>query len=285
MHHLIHGTFRLLFGDFNGVQVFLYPMTLFWCIDSNSFLYSVTGLLTTYRHFFPLSLFLLLFLYIVFLVIKNYSSIIGDEKPVSSAGKRSFNMMVIDLHKILLVALAIIGLVYILAAFFKYYYDIRIPLKMIYPYIFRGFSIFLILYYLLKNIWTKPFREAGLTMERAFIRTRREYREHPEPYAMHAIVVGLMVVLGAFVYNLLILNLIYPLISATGISPNLYLTPPSSIPALLYDIFILGVAFMISNLLFSPMVMLISHFIKPLHPHTQISRTLQRNAETNQQEE
>lgn len=285
MHYLINGTFRLLFGEFNGVQVFLYPMTIFWCIDSNSFLYSVTGLLTTYKHFFPLTLFLLLFIYILFLVIKNYSAIIGDEKPVSAGEKRSFFMMVIDLHKILLVALAVIGLLYVLAAFLRYYYDIRVPLKTIYPYIFRGFSIFLILYYLLKNTWTKPFRKAGLTMERAFIKTRREYRQYPEPYAMHAVISGLMVVLGAFVYNLLVLNLVYPLISTTGISPNLYLTQPASIPALLYDIFILGVAFMISNLLFSPIVMLISHFIMAFHPHTQISRTLSRNAEASQEEE
>ncbi|MBW6513925.1 MAG: hypothetical protein K0B87_04110 [Candidatus Syntrophosphaera sp.] len=280
IQRVINGIFRLLFGEFNGVQVFLYPMTLFWWMDSYDFYYAMTGLLTKQRHLFPLSIFLLLLLYVLFLIIKNSSAILKENGRNTETEKRSLYAMVINLHKILLIAVLAVGLVYVLAAFLKYYYAIHIPLKMFFPYIFRGFSVFLIIFYTLINTWTKPFRLGGLSMNRSIVRVRRQYRQHPELYGMHALVLVMMIVIGSFIYNLMVLNLFYPVVGAIGFSPDLFMTVPSSIPALLYDIFILGVAFMLSNLLFSPIVMIISFYSDKLHPHLQLAGNAKNNAET-----
>lgn len=283
LQKVIHGIFNLLFGDFNGVQVFLYPMTLFWWMDSYDFFYAMTGLFTTHRHLFPLLIFMLLLLYVIFLIIKNSSSILSDQRKNTETEKRSFYAMVIDLHKILLIALLVIGLIYVLAAFLKYYYRIQMPLKTIYPYVLRGFSIFLILYYTLKNSWTKPYRELGLSMERAYVKVRKNFVQYPELYGTHAIALFLMIMLGSFIYNLMVLNLFYPIVAAIGFSPDLFLTTPVSIAALLYDIFVLGVAFMLSNLFFSPIVLLISHYSNRFHPEIQLARSALTDAKTNQE--
>ncbi len=267
---VIHSIFSLLFGEFNGIQVFLYPMTLFWWIDSDSFLYAITGLLTAHKHFFPLCLFLLLAIYIAFLILKNSSALLSDTGTNSSTQKRSLARMIIAVHQTLLITLIISALIYVVAGFLSYYYGIKVPLKSIYPFVFQAFSVSLILFYVLKNAWTEPYRSRGISMEGSVNQLRKQFAEHTEKYAIHAIVLVLMILISSFIYNLLIMNLFFPIVEALGFAPKLLLLPPSGIGALLYDVFIFGVAFMLSNLLFSPIVMVITHYSDKLHPHIQI---------------
>ncbi len=268
LHRFIHGLFKLLFGDFNGIQVFLYPMTLFWWIDSDSFISAITGLLTIQRHLFPLCLFFLLLIYLAFLIVKNSSAIFPEGRPVTGSDRDSFLRMVIEVHKILLITIVSSALIYVVAAFLKYYYGILVPLKLIYPVVFRGFSILLILYYTLKNAWTETLREEGKSMETAFRAVREDWDKRPLAYAGHALALVLMIIIGSFLYNLIILNLLFPLVGVHGPGLKVLLIPPENIGALLYDVFIFGVSLMLSNLLFSPLAKVIMHYSDRFNPQT-----------------
>lgn len=267
IHRALHLVFRLLFGDYTGVQVFLYPMTLFCWIDGLSFSFVITGLLTIQRHFFPLFIFILLFMYIAFLIIKNHSNILSDEHPNSPEEKRIFGRMVINVHLVLFVTLICFGILYVLATFLSYYYHIRIPLKLIYPEAFRFFSIMLILYFGTLNYWMQAYRKRNISLNHAQRLVRRDIKARPLPYALYAVFLCLFMVLGSYVYSYLVLNLIFPITLAFGFSPQLLLIPVTNIPALLYDVLILGAAFMLSNLLFSPLSLLISHYASIFHPY------------------
>lgn len=274
--------FSLLFGDFNGVQVFLYPMTLFCWVDTNSFLYAATGLLTTQKHFFPLAVFLLIFIFILFLVLKNVSGIYDAIYPLQEGDKAVFRQVVINLHKFLLIVIIAAALLYVVSVFLKYYYDIRIPLKSIYPVAIRFLGIFLLLFYGLRFIWIKPFRENELDTQKAYIKLRMDYKAHRNLYSAHALFYVLMVIVGAFIYNILILDVLYRIFGWLNFSPNLYFTPPASIFALLYNIFIIAIALLLSNLLFSPLVKAITYIAEKLHPHLYLAKAAADNDETDQ---
>lgn len=263
IHKILIRIFRLLFGEFNGVQVFLYPMTLFYWINTDSFLMATTGLLTSQKYFFPLVVFLLVSIYIAFLVIKNYSALHSGRRPHPESEKTSFNLTVIGLHKLLLITLFIIGLIYIVSAFLKHFYGISLPLRGIYFALIRFVSVALILGYALRNSWTRPYREQGLDIRRALALVRNDYRHHYGRYLLHGSAYILMTILASAIYNLIILNGFYLI----GISPNLYLAGTTSFPTLFYDLFVICVALIISNLIFSPLVMLVAHLADKFHPH------------------
>lgn len=271
LHKAIHSIFKFLFGDFNGVQVFLYPWTLLWWVRSESLLYSVTGLLTIHKHFFPLAIFCLLFLYMMFLIVKNSSAILKDGAASSAADRRSFWKMVIELHRILLLTVMGAVIIFALASFLRYYYNIRVPLKAIYPIIIQAYSVVLILFYTLKNVWTEPYRNRGDNMDKAYLKVGRQFRKDPKAFLLHASVLISMIFVGCFIYNLLIMNLLFMLVERFGIAPKLEMLAPTTIWALLYDIFVMAAAFMLSNLLFSPIVTLVNHFSGRFKPQPNIT--------------
>ena len=130
VHNAIRIIFKLLFGDFNGVQVFLYPLTLFVWIDDLSFSFVVTGLLTVYKHYFPLFIFLLVLLYVFFLILKSHSVYLYNYPDSSLQEKRFFRNSVINIHLGLL--FVVIGGVLYMLATFQYYCHIQDTLR---PYI------------------------------------------------------------------------------------------------------------------------------------------------------
>ncbi|HNT52843.1 MAG TPA: hypothetical protein PKH19_05520 [Candidatus Syntrophosphaera sp.] len=266
IHKLIQSIFDLLFGDFNGIQVLIYPMTLFWWIDSDSFLLAITSLLTNQRQLFPVGIFFLLLLFLLFLIIKNSSSIFSNNKTTLSAEKRSFGLMVIEVHKLLLIMVIAAVLLFVLASFLRYYYGISVSLKTIYPVMFRLFGIVFILFYSLKNCWTQSYREQGKSMERSALLVLRDFSRQQQEYLAHALALVVLTLVGSFIYNLIILNLLLPLFVEDGRGLQLMLLPPTGIWSLLYDVGVFGIAFLLSNLLFSPLVRVIVHITNRLSP-------------------
>lgn len=266
MHKILIRIFSLLFGDFNGVQIFIYPMTLFYWIDTESFLWASTGLFSSQRYFFPLVVFLLAFIFMAFLVMKNHCALYSDVWPHPPAEKRSFNLTVIGLHKLLLIILFAVGMIYLVSAFLNYFYGIALPLRVIYLMLARIVCVLMILGYAIRNSWTRPHREKGLDITRASALVRKDFRERQGRYLLHAVVYALLAFIFSAFYNLIVLNVFYLIFSIVGVSPNLYLAVTSGFPALFYDILVICVALMLSNLLFSPLVKLGVDLSERLHP-------------------
>ncbi len=282
LHKLLIRFLRLLFGDFNGVQVFLYPMTLFYWIDTQSFLNASISLFTIQKYIMPLAVFLIVFIYVAFLVLKNYSALFSSQLPHPEAEKTSFNLRVIGLHKLLLLVMVVLGLIYLLAEFLKHFYGIALPLKIIYLVLARLLSVLLILGYSLHNSWTRPYRQQGMSIQKADVLLRKDYRENQGPYLLHAAAHFLLAFIFSAVYNLIVLNLFYWIFQIIGVSPSLLFVSKSGYPSLFYNIWVLCAALMLSNLLFSPFVKLGVHISDKLHPQRFKAWLDAKHAETRQ---
>jgi len=277
VHNAIRIIFKLLFGDFNGVQMFLYPLTLFVWIDDLSFSFVVTGLLTVYKHYFPLFIFLLVLLNVFFLILKSHSVYLYNYPDSSPQEKRHFRKAVIDIHLGLLFVVIGSGVLYMLAAFFNYYYHIRIPLKAIYPYSFRLISALMIILLACLHYLMLPHRKAGASITRSHRNLIVGIRRQPWSYLLYSVVLCVSAVLASFIFDYLVGQWIFPILLAFNLSPELIMLPVNGFPALLYDVAILGAAFMLSNLLFSPLALLIGNIADKLHPYNLKTHATQKS--------
>jgi hypothetical protein len=262
----MHKFIRLLFGDFNGAQVFLFPMTLYWWIDSDSFLLAITGLLTSRKYYFPLSVFLLLALLVAFLIIKQYNSLTDERGIIPQRDKTSFYNAAISINKTLLLTGIGVALLYVLSVFLNYYYNIKVPLKSILPVLFRLFGIILIMEFALIESWSIVFKQRGHSRKTVLKMVWLDMRRKPLAYTSHGLMLMVSVLIGSYLYDVMVVHLFYPASEFLGFTRKLVLLAPANIWAVCYDIFIFAVAFLLSNLLFSPIVRMICHFSNSLHP-------------------
>lgn len=277
VHNAIRIIFKLLFGDFNGVQVFLYPLTLFVWIDDLSFSFVVTGLLTVHKHYFPLFIFLLLLLYVFFLILKSHSVYQYNYPDSSPQEKRFFRKAVIDIHLGLLLVVISSGVLYMLAAFFSYYYHIRIPLKIIYPYSFRVLSALMVILLACLHYLMLPHRKAGASITRSYRNIIVGIHRQTWSYLLYVVVLFVSAVLSSYIFNYLVGQWIFPILLALNLSPELIMLPVDGFLSLLYDVAILGAAFMLSNLFFSPLALLIGNIADNLHPYNMKTHAPQKN--------
>jgi hypothetical protein len=68
--NLIREILNVLFGDYNGIQVFIAPVTLVYWIDSNSLITSATSLISFRIHYLPLLAFFTILAFVVFMLVK-----------------------------------------------------------------------------------------------------------------------------------------------------------------------------------------------------------------------
>ncbi len=258
------GLLRLLFGSFNGMQVILYPMALIFWMDINSFQYVSIGLFTSHKYYFPLLIFLVVFILMVFLILKNYSELSDPCQKPNQAQKNSIALTIISLHKALLVVMFAVGLIYLVYAFLNHYYGISLPLSTIYTGLGRFVAVGLILSYALRNAWTSPHRENGMDIRRALVMVRNDFRSSPRPFLLHGFSYIIMALLACFIYNKVVMNVIDFFIGRTSFS--LHLAHATGLLPLLYDVFLLFVALLLSNLVFSPLVLLVNSLSHKMIP-------------------
>ncbi len=75
------GIFKIFFGAWNGIQVFVYPTLILYMLDSVSWFTGFSNLLTIKQYHLPLSLFLLILFYMGFLIVKFYSFSLERRDP------------------------------------------------------------------------------------------------------------------------------------------------------------------------------------------------------------
>ncbi len=259
--------FRLLFGDFNGVQIFLYPMSLFYWMETESFLVATSGLMTSQRFYIPLVVFLLVLILMGVLAMKNYCALFGAQHPHPEAEKASFIQTVIGMHKLLLLILGGFALIFLVTSLLNHFYGLSLPLQTINLTLARLLSAILILGYSLMNSWTQPFREQGMDLRKALAEFRRDYGQKQTHYLLHGALYVMLAVFFSAIHYLVFVRGVYLVLAVLGVDPNLYLAVPKGLITLLYDIFVLFVAMLISNLLFAPLVQLAVYLAGKFHPH------------------
>jgi hypothetical protein len=257
-------------AEYNGIQVFLYPSTLFYWISSSSILWSLTSLLSLRIHYLPLTFFGVLFIYVGFMVLKIYTCLFRGPHKAYPQRMSEFYDSVIQLHLVLFVTIMTLMAYYVLSRFLSYFYAIEIPLKQGVMLLFRAFTTILILYYYLKSMWLKPLRDRNYSRNRAEFMTSGWAYKHPWAALKYTTMMIIVVLAAVRLYVIFIAYFVAPMLSGLtsvlGLKLNIELIPVSGIWSVLYNLFMLAAAFMLSNLFFYPIIMLGPQINNKLHP-------------------
>ena len=257
-----------VFGEWNGIQAFLYPTTLLYLVNSFSFLYWMSSIFTKDQHYLPLTLFMFVLLFVSFMIIKFYS--FRGETVDSKDNRNDMTRFLIEFHRGLLLIIIVSAFLYLLYEFMSYFYGIQLPIKKIYAHFLQYISITLIVFYYIQSVWTRPYRKQGMSYPRAIRHVMVFARHNITSTLMFTAMLILMIVSSAKLFHLLIVTVISPVIDLIGglmgfpIRPELM--PVFGIGVLFYNIFLIVSIFIVSNLIYAPIVALFSILIQRFHP-------------------
>ena len=261
---------KAMCSEYNGIQVFLYPMTLLYWISSASILLPFTTLLSVRVHYLPLTFFGVLLIYVCFMILKIYTFVFPGPRSGHPKLLGEFYDKVIQLHLVLFVSVIAVMVYYILARFLGYFYRIDLPLKQGVVLFFRAFTVLLILYYYLKSMWLKPMRDRKYSQKRSTLLALGWANKNPWAALKYTVMMTVVVFASVKLYLIVIAYFITPVLSGIrhllGLKLDIELIPISGIGSVLANLFMLAAAFMLSNLLFYPIIVLSQKLNNSMHP-------------------
>lgn len=261
---------RAMCSEYNGIQVFLYPMTLLYWISSSSILLPFTTLLSVRIHYLPLTFFGVLLIYVCFMVLKIYTCLFPGPHKHYPKFMNEFYDLVIQLHQVLFVTVIILMVYYILSRFLGYFYRIDLPLKHGVMFFFRAFTVLLILYYYLKSMWLLPLRRRNYSHKKSNLLVLGWISRNIWAAVKYTAMMSIVVFAAVKLYLIMIAYFLTPALSGLreyfGLKLDIELVPIYGIGSVLYNLFMLAAAFMLSNLLFYPIIVLSQKLNKSMHP-------------------
>lgn len=264
-----HKFMDLVFGSFNGVQVFLYPGLLLIWIESFSLVEVVSSLLTNQVHYIPICMFLILFIYMMFILLKNHSYLMN---PIATRQHDAhlFREFAIDIHVKLMIVIISFMLMFVLVSFLKYFYGILLPIKRIFSMAVQILGTSLIMYYYVLHTWLQPLRSKGYSFNGSKLRVQVYARKHPVLFVRFTVFLIAVMVLASRIYTIVLPNFILPTLGIfsdiVDVHPHLSFYPLTSNLAVVYNVFILAAAFVVSNLFFIPLILPLRWLVRSLHP-------------------
>lgn len=260
----------LLFGSFNSIQIFLYPGLLLYWLESTSMIYTISDLITSRLHFVPLLIFLLTFVYVMLILLKNEYYLRRNSSDNKQKPKGEFASFVVDIHVKLIVLLVILMVLYMLTIFLKYFYGLSIPLKSILSVGIRLMGMLLIMYYYILHSWIRPWHMKGHNFHACKKRLLAYIRVHPGQFTMSTVFMMGLVFLFSKFYTLMLQYIYMPVLAIIGamldIHPHLSLHAFSSVFQALYNVLVITVAVLLSNFFFIPLVWLAGKILDRFHP-------------------
>ena len=257
-------------SEFNGVQVFMYPITIFYWLSSTSILWAFTGLMSFRIHLLPLSFFGILLIYVLFMILKIYTGLFPGPHKYYPRFMEEFYDSVIKLHVVLFITIIILMVFYVFTKFLAYFYAIDMPFKQGVMYLFRAYTIILILFFYVRAQWLRPLRMRRYSKKRSELLCMAWIYQHPWAAIKYTVTLLIAVYAAVKIYAFLILYLLSPLLSylsaVLGLKLNIELIPVRGIYTVGYNVFMLSAAFMLSNLFFYPLIMLVQSVNNNLNP-------------------
>ena len=259
-----------MFSDYNGIQVFLYPVTIFYWISSSSILLALTTLLSVRVHFLPITFWGVLLIYVAFVMMKIYTMLFPSPSANNPGLISEFWNAVIKLHTRLFIVLIIVMVFFVLTEFLSYFYGIKIPVKQGIMLFFRLFTVLLIVVYYLPNMWLKPYRMRHYSKRRSELLCYSWLRRHPLEAIKYTAILFLVMLSAVRLYLVAIAYVYNPSLMALheylGINLQLELVPIIKLWSVFYNLFMLSAAFMLSNICFFPILILAQLLVDKLHP-------------------
>lgn len=267
---LLRGFLKAMFSDYNGIQVFLYPGTIFYWISNASIVLALSTLLSVRLHYLPLSFLGVLVIYISFIMMKIYTILFQGPHRENPHLVSEFWDAVIRLHTRFFVVLLAAMIFFVFTEFMSYFYGIKIPLKHGIMLFFRLFTILLIIAYYIPAMWLKPYRKRRYGKKRSELLCYAWIIKNPLQAVKYSGMLFLVMLAAVRVYVIVIAYaydpLLYALNDFLGVNLHVELLPITKLWTVVYNLFMLAVAFMLSNLCFFPIIKLAQLLADALHP-------------------
>jgi hypothetical protein len=172
MIKLAHKILYLIFGEWNGIQIFIAPTVLLCLFNQATFINWFTGVLTYQRFYIPLFTYILILFSILFLTLKVVVQWQTYDKSTKSIQKIPIvkNLLIpyiLKLHKWILSLLTIMMIVFIIKSGFVFFYRHSFPLFSTYFWILRMGTVLITLYTFALLEVAIPMIRKGKTLDRA----------------------------------------------------------------------------------------------------------------------
>lgn len=261
---------KAMVAEFNGIQVFIDPITIFYWLSSTGILWAFTSLVSFRTHLLPLSFLGIILIYVCFMVLKIYTYLFPGPHNEYPKHMSEFYDSIIHLHLVLFVTIIILMIFYVLTKFLEYFYAIELPFKQGVMFLFRAYTILLIVYYYLRGQWLRPLRLRMYSKKRSELICHIWIYAHPWQAFKFSALNIILIFIAVRAYVFIITYILSPLLSylslISGLKLNIELLPVNGIGSIGYNIFMLSAAFMLSNLFFYPFVYIVQRIVNPLHP-------------------
>jgi len=258
-----------LFGDYNGIQVFVAPITLIYWIDSSSLLSSATSLISFRMHYLPLLAFLILFVFSIFMLLKI--------KLLYNCDNSEYLDMVIQFNVSVMALVLIALIIYAVSSFLAYFYGIKGTIKSGLLLLFKLYTVFLILYHYIFNVVLTPYYQRQYGYSRALKAFLSWARNHKFLLFRYILLILLVIFFAVRFYELILRFILMPLISVignyTGFTIKFKLYPFVMIKDIFVNVIMLTGAFVVSNLFFFPVIQLLKYLVNRFIPFKSILRT------------
>jgi len=264
----IAAAIKLLCGDFNGIQVFWAPATLLYLIDSTSVFGAIVSALGMRISYMPL---------IGYIFMLGFASFMLCKLSTNLPQRRSDRIDSIIRVNLQVFGLAVLAmLVFAGAAFLQYFYGLSGLLKPALVFILKVYPTCLIFFYYLYALWIGYFTKKNYSRARSKKAMYIWIRSNRMAFIKFSLFLLLLVLASVRLYELLIGMVLYPAIEVidiyTGINLQIRLYAFNSIGHIMLNTGYLALGVMLSNLIFSPLVLLVKWIVGLLMPEIKTTR-------------
>ncbi|PKN80593.1 MAG: hypothetical protein CVU48_01345 [Candidatus Cloacimonetes bacterium HGW-Cloacimonetes-1] len=258
-------------GEWNGLQIFLIPTTLFYLLDGFSVARWVSGILTLQIQFFPLVIFVATMFVVLFAIGKQYTFYIKPELSISPKVRRDLMYeFVFGIHKVIFIVLMAFMIGYVLSSFLRYFYSVQMVTRNTYAVAVHVLCVFMVFYQYTMNLWLSHFLKRGYQPNRAKAYLEVYMRRNKVAFIRYTLSMIIVMSFSVYLYRILIIQLIAPAIEllfvATNVSLKFSVIPVSSSFGHISNVCVILMAFIVANLLFAPIMNLLATLMKRLHP-------------------
>ncbi len=258
----LHRFLHIIFGDLNGIQIFLAPLTLAYLVRSESILTTVTSLFSDRIHYFPLFIFLITLLFVIFTLIKLW--LYNWDRPNDFVDK------IIELNLSVLTVVLIALIYYAISAFLSYFYGIKGGLKPGLALLYKIYTSSVVIYYFAYHTILSGYLHRGYGQSRAIKCFYAWLRVNKLLFIRYSVMSVVAIIASVRMYQLILVYAYHPAIevihSLTNVDLRFDMVPLLHIGDVFANMFILFLACAVSSVIYYPVGLLVKRLILTLNP-------------------
>ncbi len=256
-----------IFADWNGVQNLLAPTLLIFLFDEYSFINWVTGIFSYHRYYIPVMLYLLFLSALIFFGLKALFAWEAETQKQgnSTSGKKFlsayFVPYIMHIHKLLLLYLTVFMLIYVVKSIMHLILPGVFPYIPVVMFVLRyGFVVALMYNYALIDL-SIPLVYKGHSFSRTLSYLKKLIGVKWKNFAIYGVVQSIWIYVSILLFKLVI-NLLDDILIILGLSNStkglvIHFFAVSNLYHFILNVLMLLTAFLVLNMLYYPMIILL----------------------------